>query len=57
MVNPRLESVCPVCQAPARNPWPVIVMPSFGDSRMLTDQEIADLIAYVISLNTLKEQR
>lgn len=38
-------------------PAPIVVMPSFGDSRMLTDQEIADLIAYVISLNTLKEQR
>jgi mono/diheme cytochrome c family protein len=38
-------------------PAPMIVMPSFGDSKMLTDQEIADLIAYVISLNTSKEQQ
>jgi mono/diheme cytochrome c family protein len=30
---------------------PMIMMPSFGDSNMLTDQEIADLIAYVIGLN------
>jgi mono/diheme cytochrome c family protein len=30
---------------------PHIMMPSFGDSKMLTDQQIADLIAYVISLN------
>lgn len=33
-------------------PGPMIMMPSFGDSELLTDQEIADLIAYVISLNT-----
>jgi mono/diheme cytochrome c family protein len=32
-------------------PSPMIMMPSFGDAKMLTDQEIADLIAYVISLN------
>jgi mono/diheme cytochrome c family protein len=30
---------------------PQIMMPSFGDSKMLADQQIADLIAYVISLN------
>jgi mono/diheme cytochrome c family protein len=30
---------------------PMIVMPSFGDSQMLTPQQIADLIAYVIQLN------
>jgi mono/diheme cytochrome c family protein len=36
-------------------PGPMIVMPSFGESKMLTDQEIADLIAYVISLNTIVE--
>ena len=32
-------------------PNPMVMMPSFGDSKMLTDQEIADLIAYVIRLN------
>ena len=32
-------------------PSPRIMMPSFGDSKMLTEQQIADLIAYVISLN------
>jgi len=26
-------------------------MPAFGDQKLLTDQQIADLIAYVISLN------
>jgi len=26
-------------------------MPSFGDRKLLTDQQIADLIAYIISLN------
>jgi mono/diheme cytochrome c family protein len=36
-------------------PAPMVVMPSFGDGKMLTDQEIADLIAYVISLNTAVE--
>jgi mono/diheme cytochrome c family protein len=30
---------------------PSIVMPAFGDSKMLTEQQIADIIAYVISLN------
>lgn len=30
---------------------PVIMMPSFGDSKMLTDQQIADIIAYIIRLN------
>ena len=33
---------------------PLIVMPSFGDSKMLTDQQIADIIAYVIKLNSGK---
>jgi mono/diheme cytochrome c family protein len=32
-------------------PNPSIMMPSFGDGRMLTDQQIADLIAYVMILN------
>jgi len=32
-------------------PSPLIAMPSFGDSKILTDQQIADLIAYVMSLN------
>jgi mono/diheme cytochrome c family protein len=30
---------------------PLLLMPPFGDSNMLTQQQIADLIAYVISLN------
>lgn len=29
-------------------------MPSFGDSKLLTPQQIADVIAYVISLNPAK---
>jgi mono/diheme cytochrome c family protein len=33
---------------------PLILMPSFGDSKMLTDQQIADLIAYVLQLNGVK---
>jgi mono/diheme cytochrome c family protein len=33
---------------------PMVMMPSFGDSNMLTDQEIAALIAYVIGLNELE---
>lgn len=32
-------------------PSPQILMPSFGDSNMLSQQQIADIIAYVISLN------
>jgi len=32
-------------------PAPMVMMPSFGDSKMLTDQEIANLIAYVMKLN------
>jgi len=31
---------------------PLLMMPSFGDSKLLTDQQIADLIAYVISVNS-----
>jgi mono/diheme cytochrome c family protein len=31
---------------------PLLRMPSFGDSKLLTDQQIADMIAYMISLNT-----
>jgi len=30
---------------------PRLIMPSFGDAKMLTPQQIADLIAYVISIN------
>jgi mono/diheme cytochrome c family protein len=33
---------------------PLIKMPSFGDSQLLTPQQIADLIAYVMQLNTGK---
>jgi len=33
---------------------PLIMMPSFGDSKMLADQQIADLIAYVMQLNGVK---
>ena len=32
-------------------PAPLVMMPSFGDSDMLTDQEIANLIAYEMQLN------
>jgi mono/diheme cytochrome c family protein len=32
-------------------PHPTLLMPSFGDSKMLTDQQIADIIAYIIQLN------
>jgi mono/diheme cytochrome c family protein len=35
-------------------PNPTLKMPSFGDSQTLTPQQIADVIAYVISLNTKK---
>lgn len=31
---------------------PLLMMPSFGDSKLLTDQQIADLIAYMISVNS-----
>jgi mono/diheme cytochrome c family protein len=34
------------------NPW--LIMPAFGDSKMLTDQQIADIIAYVLLLNGVK---
>jgi mono/diheme cytochrome c family protein len=30
---------------------PLLMMPPFGDRQMLTEQEIADLIAFVVSLN------
>jgi mono/diheme cytochrome c family protein len=33
-------------------PAPQIAMPSFGDGKLLLDQQIADVIAYVISLNS-----
>lgn len=35
-------------------PDPLIVMPSFGDSKMLSSQQIADLIAYIMNLNATK---
>lgn len=35
-------------------PSPEIAMPAFGDQKLLTEQQIADLIAYVISLNSIK---
>ncbi len=35
-------------------PAPEISMPSFGDEKMLQAQQIADLIAYVMSLNGVK---
>jgi mono/diheme cytochrome c family protein len=35
-------------------PDPMIVMPSFGDSKMLAPQQIADLIAYIMKLNRTK---
>ncbi len=38
-------------------PSPRIIMPSFGDGKMLADQEIADLIAYVMSLNGVQETK
>ncbi len=34
-------------------PSPEILMPAFGDRNLLTQQQIADLIAYVIRLNTV----
>jgi mono/diheme cytochrome c family protein len=30
---------------------PLLQMPAFGDQKLLTDQQIADLIAYIISVN------
>lgn len=36
-------------------PGPVLIMPSFGDSKMLTEQQMADLIAYVMSLNGVNQ--
>jgi mono/diheme cytochrome c family protein len=33
---------------------PQIAMPAFGDGKLLADQQIADVIAYVISLNSSK---
>jgi len=35
-------------------PHPTLLMPPFGDNKMLTDQQIADIIAYVIQLNPAK---
>lgn len=32
-------------------PSPLVMMPPFGDSKMLTEQQIADVIAYVMALN------
>lgn len=31
---------------------PQLMMPAFGDGKLLTDQQIADIIAYVMSLNS-----
>ncbi|MDD5369067.1 MAG: hypothetical protein PHQ40_08280, partial [Anaerolineaceae bacterium] len=31
---------------------PMLAMPAFGDNKIISDQAIADLIAYVISLNS-----
>lgn len=36
-------------------PGPMIIMPSFGDSKMLTEQQIADLIAYVMHVNGVNQ--
>jgi mono/diheme cytochrome c family protein len=33
---------------------PLIVMPAFGRAKMLTDQQMADVIAYVVQLNAAK---
>jgi mono/diheme cytochrome c family protein len=33
---------------------PTLLMPSFGDSKMLPDQQIADIIAYIIHINSGK---
>ncbi len=35
-------------------PKPQIMMPPFGDNKLLTDQQIADIIAYVLALNGAK---
>jgi len=35
-------------------PAPELMMPAFGDGKLLTPQQIADIIAYVISLNQSK---
>ncbi len=32
-------------------PAPLLMMPSFGESKLLSDQEISDLIAYVMEIN------
>jgi len=33
---------------------PLLIMPNFGDDKLLTPQQIADIIAYVVQLNTPK---
>lgn len=38
-------------------PGPLLVMPPFGDSQMLTEQQIADLIAYIVHLNEADETK
>jgi mono/diheme cytochrome c family protein len=38
-------------------PAPLLMMPSFGAAKMLTDQEISDLIAYVMETNGVKWTR
>ncbi len=35
-------------------PHPTLLMPAFGDNKMLTDQQIADIIAYIIQVNSGK---
>jgi mono/diheme cytochrome c family protein len=37
-------------------PSPLIMMPPFGDDKLLTEQEIADLIAYVMLLNGVEQK-
>jgi mono/diheme cytochrome c family protein len=38
-------------------PNPLILMPSFGDKNLLTDQQIADIIAYVMNLNGVQSSK
>ncbi len=36
-------------------PAPLIMMPNFGESKLLDDQQIADLIAYLMNLNGVQQ--
>ncbi len=36
-------------------PSPLIMMPAFGDSHLLTSQQLADIMAYLIALNSGKQ--